>query len=156
MKNMFGALLSLLLAACATQAPVVAPVKKPLAPLVAEPTEVQLMATVDDQKSVFFLPGSAQIDAEGLRIVRRHAERLKAEPKRLLTLLGYTDDVGSPSYNLAIAEQRINAVSAQLRAQGVAARQIRRQVVGHEKLAGTCRSAACRQKMRRVELSYAN
>ncbi len=114
------------------------------------------MAAVDDENNVFFVLGSASVNAAGRMTAQRHAERLKANPKLEVTLVGYTDDLGSPSYNLAIAEQRVNAIHKELRTQGVRSNQIRRHMAGREQLAPACRSTACRKKMRRVEFVYAN
>lgn len=120
------------------------------------PSEAQLMAAVDDENNVFFVLGSSGVNAAGRLTVRRHAERLKANPKLEVTLIGYTDDLGSSSYNLAIAELRVNAIHKELRAQGVRLNQIRRHMAGREQLAPACRSTECRKKMRRVEFVYAN
>lgn len=153
---------SVLIAGCGSAPNVSPPAQTPVpvsakpALLEAQPSDAQVMATVDEEKNVFFQSGAAQIDGTGLQTIQRHAERLKANPKLFVTLLGYTDDLGSLSYNLAIAEQRINAVAKQLRAQGVPLKQIRRQVAGREAQAQACRSAECRARMRRVEFSYAD
>lgn len=120
------------------------------------PSEAQLMAAVDEENNVFFVLGSSSVNAAGRMTARRHAERLKANPKLEVTLVGYTDDLGSPSYNLAIAELRVNAIHKVLRAQGVRLNQIRRHMAGREELAPACRSTACRKKMRRVEFVYDN
>lgn len=120
------------------------------------PSDAQVMAAVDDENNVFFVLGSSMIDAVGRRKVQHHAERLKADPKLEVKLVGYTDDLGSPSYNLAIAEQRVNAIHKQLRDYGVRLNQIRRHVAGREQLAPACRTTECRQKMRRVEFNYAD
>ena len=82
------------------------------------------------------------------------AERLKSMEEGFVTLRGYTDHLGSPSYNLAIAEQRVNAVATALRRNGIAATQIRRNAVGSERGPAACRSVQCRRLMRRVELVF--
>jgi outer membrane protein OmpA-like peptidoglycan-associated protein len=53
--------------------------------------------------------------------LRQHAEYLKQNPKTVVTLVGYVDDAGSRSYNLAITEQRILAVKQLLRTYGTPA-----------------------------------
>jgi outer membrane protein OmpA-like peptidoglycan-associated protein len=141
----------------ATQEASVAPVVVKAAPVPLKPkppTEAQVMAAVDDENSVFFAVGSTQLDAAGQAKLKLHAEHLKDDQKLVVALVGHTDDQGSPSYNLAIAEQRVSAVRKQLRRYGVRSSQIRRQLGGRVKLAVTCRSAECRRKMRRVELEY--
>jgi peptidoglycan-associated lipoprotein len=116
--------------------------------------EAQVLAAVNEGNSVFFQSGRSEIDAAGERLLQQHAERLKANPRLRVTLVGHTNDLGSPAYNLAIAEQRVDAVHRRLREAGVPARQLRRYVVGAEKTSKACHSVECRRKMRRVELVY--
>lgn len=163
-RGVYPAGLLLLLAGCATQpavdqeavpepaAPRVSASKK--APAAPVTTEKQAMAAVDVENSIFFPPNGVTVDLEGRRRLAEHAEHLKANPGKVVTLIGHTDDQGSPSYNLAIAEQRVNAVHAVLRSQGVPLVQIRRYGVGSEKNELVCKSAQCRQKMRRVQLVF--
>ena len=73
----------------------------------------------------------------------------------LVVLVGHTDNQGSPTYNLAVADKRTEAVSERLRSFGVPRNQIRRLPVGSEESSKVkCDSDACRQRMRRVELVY--
>lgn len=154
----------LLLAAC-VQAPVrttgqadaVSPVaqeEKALPPVADKPSEAQIMAQVNLDNSVFFPAGGTELDAASLKRLAALAERLKAMEEGIVTLHGYTDHLGSPSYNLAIAEQRVNAVATALRRNGIAATQIRRNAVGSERVPAACRSVQCRRLMRRVELVF--
>ena len=154
----------LLLAACG-QAPVrttgqadaVSPVaqeEKALPPVADKPSEAQIMAQVNLDNSVFFPAGGTELDAASLKRLAALAERLKAMEEGIVTLHGYTDHLGSPSYNLAIAEQRVNAVATALRRNGIAATQIRRNAVGSERVPAACRSVQCRRLMRRVELVF--
>lgn len=156
-----GLFAALILAACAgTPAPKDEAVsteavaaRKPATP---EPVvgEDKLIAAVDVENSVFFPSSGTAVDADGRRRLLEHAARLKANPDLVVTLVGHTDNLGSPSYNLAIAEQRVNAVYAVLRSQGVPLIQIRRYGVGSEQMGLGCKSAQCRRKMRRVQLHY--
>lgn len=116
--------------------------------------EDKLIAAVDVENSVFFPSSGTAVDADGRRRLLEHAARLKANPDLVVTLVGHTDNLGSPSYNLAIAEQRVNAVYAVLRSQGVPLIQIRRYGVGSEQMGLGCKSAQCRRQMRRVQLHY--
>ena len=154
----------LLLAACG-QAPVrttgqadaVSPVaqeEKALPPVADKPSEAQIMAQVNLDNSVFFPAGGTELDAASLKRLAALAERLKAMEEGIVTLHGYTDHLGSPSYNLAIAEQRVNAVATALRRNGIAVTQIRRSAVGSERVPAACRSVQCRRLMRRVELVF--
>ena len=125
------------------------------APAIADkPSESQIMAQVNLDNSVFFPAGGTELDAASLKRLAALAERLKAMEEGIVTLHGYTDHLGSPSYNLAIAEQRVNAVATALRRNGIAATQIRRNAVGSERVPAACRSVQCRRLMRRVELVF--
>jgi peptidoglycan-associated lipoprotein len=52
------------------------------------------------------------------------AQALKASPQYALTLEGHADERGTPEYNLALGEQRAQAVKAYLTALGVDAARI--------------------------------
>ena len=84
----------------------------------------------------------------------QHATRIKAEPGLVVRLVGHTDDLGSRAYNLAIAEQRVNAVYGFLRRAGVPIRQLRRSGAAGDIAGKSCESTECRAKKRRVELVY--
>jgi outer membrane protein OmpA-like peptidoglycan-associated protein len=107
-----------------------------------------------DSHTIRFPPRVTTVDQIGKEKLRQHAEYLKQDPKRTIVLSGHTDDLGSRSYNLIIAEERIAAVSKLLRAYGVPNRQIQRKSVRKDKSPASCISMDCRQKMRRVELLY--
>lgn len=152
----------LLLAGCASQevfdapsapAAEAAPVK-PVQASEKKKTEAEIIAAINVENSVFFPSSGTTVDEASRQSLLKHAARLKANPNLQVTLVGHTDHLGSPSYNLAIAEQRINAVFAILRSQWIPVTQIRRQVVGSEQVPANCKSAECRRKMRRVELVF--
>jgi len=106
------------------------------------------------ENSVYFPSSRASIDERGTALLRQHAAQLKENSRLVVTLVAYTDNLGSRSYNLAIAEQRMDAVAEALHALGVPMRQIRRENAGSSKTSATCNTAVCRQQMRRVELMY--
>ena len=127
------------------------------APTVAsEPasTEAQVIASVELEYSVFFERGSTEVDDVGKALLRRHAERLKANRKERVTLIGHTENFGSREYSVAIADERVDAVYSLLRKFGVSSRQLRRYSAGMEKTRKACQSQECRPLMRRVELKY--
>lgn len=111
---------------------------------------VQAIIPVADEDNVFFALRSATIDDVQKEKLRRHADRLKANRKERVLLVGHSDNQGSRNYNLAITEERVMAVQRLLRSYGVPARQIRRN--RSAKLRVAC--AACQQQTRRVELVY--
>lgn len=125
-------------------------------PVPVEGSEKQVMAAVDTENCVFFNRGSASLDEAGRNLLRQHAERLKANPKQQVILAGFSDNVGSRTFSLALADKRITTVQMQLRELGVPARQMRRAVAGVEQNSKNCQSDECLRLMRRVEIRYVN
>lgn len=111
-------------------------------------------AAPDAAGSVYFASAETTIDETGKTVLRQQAARLKDDPRLVVTLVGYTDNQGSRSYNLALADSRMEAVAEALRALGVARKQIRRQTASGGTIED-CNTAACRQQMRRVDLVFA-
>lgn len=109
---------------------------------------------IAEGRSVFFARGSAEIEPEAIKVLELHAARLRANPRLVVTLIGHSDHLGSRSYNLAIAEQRVAAVAKVLRSMDVQRNQIRRFSLGNEKPGVSCQNETCRRKWRRVDLSY--
>lgn len=142
------------LSACGGRPAEVAPPVQPAPVKSVEHPDAALIAAVNEKNSVFFATSSAVVDADGLQKLQAHALQIKANPKWVVGLLGYTDDLGSRAYNLAIAEQRVNAVYGVLRRAGVPIRQLRRNGGASDIGSKTCESIECRAKMRRVELVY--
>lgn len=121
-----------------------------------ERSERQVVAAVDPENCVFFERGSASLDESGRALLRQHAERLKANSKQQVVLAGFSDNVGSRTFSIALADKRISTVQAQLRDYGVAPRQMRRAVAGVEQNSKACQSEECLRLMRRVEIRYIN
>lgn len=164
----FGLLvLALLIAGCGTSPP--SPPSQPelkmdTRPLALEPRDKKAPAQpaqkdvppdlIVEENNIYFSSGSTRVDAAGEQELRRHASRMAENRKMVVTLIGLTDDQGSRSFNLVIAEQRIEAVAKILRAHGVLKSQIRPYALGSKTPESACKTPACREKMRRVELDY--
>jgi len=115
----------------------------------------KVMVTANQvQNNIYFSLGGVTVNSRERAKLQQHASYLKEHPEQSVTLIGYTDDLGSRNYNVAIAEQRVAAVRKLLRSYRVPGGQIRRYSVGSEKTPKTCKTEQCRQKMRRVELRY--
>ena len=158
--QLIGFLAVLSLAGCASTPEPLVSVIKPTPPVVSEPevfpsrTETQVIASVELGNNVFFEQGAADIDELGRATLQLHAERLKANPKTRVTLIGHAESFGSRAMSIAIADKRVSMVYAQLRGYGVPPRQLLRSNVGIEKNSKACKSPECRRLMRRVELRY--
>lgn len=109
-----------------------------------------------ETEPVLFDRGSSVVDDRAMAVLRRHAERLTADPALVVTLVGRTDDLGSRSYNVAVAERRVAAVVAALRGLGVPRGQIRRASAGGEVQRVPCASDECRVSRRRVDFFFSS
>ncbi len=111
------------------------------------------IAYIDEERSIFFSLGSKTINPMEKVKLRRIASILKNDKSLFVTLAGRANDNGSRSFNLAVADARVESVSSFLRKLGVGPRQITKLVIGGEETPSACQSADCRQRMRRVELT---
>lgn len=108
----------------------------------------------DFSNNVYFAAGSTEIDARGRSTLQAWAEKLKANRDQRVALTGHTDHLGSREYNISLGQKRVEEVLRELISLGVWSRQIvRRTSYGNEAVkTPACRSAECRQTLRRVEL----
>ena len=74
--------------------------------------------------TVLFKLGTAELLPEALPALNRLAEALKARPALKLRVAGHTDKLGEPEKNLALSEQRAEAVKAYLVQTGVSAERL--------------------------------
>lgn len=103
------------------------------------------------ETSIYFPPRLTLVDSEGKAKLKVCADRLNQDTKKIVVLVGYTDGLGSKSYNLAITDQRIASVNSVLRSYGVPSKQIRRNRSNSVKTAPNCRTEICYQQKHRVE-----
>ena len=114
--------------------------------------EAEETPVIQEENAVFFTLGSATLKLKEKQKLEVIAQRLAADPSQRVLLLGHANDNGSSSYNLAVSDSRVTIVADFLRKQGVQSGRIRKQALGSEKVAASCRSSVCRQKSRRVDL----
>lgn len=107
-----------------------------------------------EDHNVFFEQGLTVVSPSEKEKLRQHGQRLKQNPKTYVTLTGYSDDLGSRNYKLAIAEERLAAVSKLLRSYGASPSQIRRNRSASVKNPPSCSTDDCLRMRRRVELVY--
>lgn len=118
-----------------------------------EPTEREAREIHGDE-CVFFSLGSSTISSKEKYKIHSLARRLLDDKNLVVTLIGHANDNGSSSFNLAVSDSRVMAVTEQLRKYGVKRSQIRKEATGSERTPKDCRSADCRQKSRRVEFVF--
>jgi len=117
----FGAAL-LALAACAeTPAPAVT------APPAPPPAATASAAPVDPNRAlpIFFEAWSALLEEPAQLALREAAERIKANPRVPVLVVGYADPRGSAEANMILSRLRARVVADALTAAGVPARRIR-------------------------------
>ena len=100
----------------------------------------------------------SDIRPSGLRDITQIAAQLRASPFGHVKVFGYTDRLGSDSYNLALSQRRANSVREVLVLQGVPAEIIRAEGLGSRDPVAQCGNMSadtlvrCLQPDRRVEI----
>lgn len=102
--------------------------------------------------NVYFSSGGADVSVEGIAVILPVSEKLKADHRQVVDLIGHADDSGSAEYCLALAARRANAVAAVLVTLGVHSAQMRTASWGCEAPEQICDSESCHAAERRVEL----
>lgn len=108
---------------------------------------------VSDQV-IYFAQGDAALSEESREKLKQAALYLKQNPKRLVTLMTFSESLGSRTFTLAIMDNRLNVVAAALHEFGVAKSRIRKTLISQKGPKGICTTLACRSSGPRVELRY--
>lgn len=103
---------------------------------------------------VFFDYDSASIRPEFQPVIDAHAKYLGAHRDRKLTVAGHTDERGGREYNLALGQQRAEAVRRALELLGARGAQVESVSFGEEKPADGGHDEAAWSHNRRAELTY--
>jgi len=119
----------------------------------ATPTPRGLLLTLGD---VLFDTGKAELNAGAGMKLDQLAQFLNAHPDRRVEIDGFTDSVGSPSFNEALSQRRAEAVKAALVTRGVDPGRIATQGYGSEYPVASNNDSAGRQLNRRVEVVIGN
>lgn len=104
--------------------------------------------------TVYFALDKYNIDQNFSKILDQHAAFLRDHPDYNVTVEGYTDERGTPEYNIALGERRANAVKMYLQGSGVSASQISIISYGKEKPAVLGHDEAAYAKNRRAIIVY--
>lgn len=178
-----SAVLSLLLAACASQ-PAPSPSKyisqsgslrvhpgllgQPVPPELQPPATVATRTTAPEAAAaetaaakpalllqpVHFEVNSAELNASGEETVRSHARRLAGDPQLRVRLEGHADERGSSEHNLRLGQKRAEAVRAALVQMGVEAKRTSIRSLGEARPRETGHDEASWAENRRVEFVY--
>lgn len=103
--------------------------------------------------TVYFAFDSYVPQEQYAKVIQAHAEFIKQTGAKVL-LEGYTDERGTPQYNVTLGSERARAVSQQLVKLGVPATSIRQLSYGEEKPAVFGHTEAEYAKNRRVVFNY--
>lgn len=115
-----------------------------------ERVEDGIVATMKDK--ILFDTNEATLKPESKASLEKISEILKKYDKTEVTVAGYTDNVGTMSYNQQLSERRANAVRLFLSNQGVAPSRMTVMGFGPDNPIATNGTAEGRAQNRRVEL----
>lgn len=103
---------------------------------------------------IYFDFDSYALKSDATPIIEKHAQYLRANPKRKLQLEGHTDNQGGREYNIALGHKRAEAVQRALTLMGASSNQIESVSFGMEKPAAQGSNETAWAKNRRVEFVY--
>ncbi len=106
------------------------------------------------KRLIYFDLDSSEVKGEFRATVSAHARHLADNAQAAVTLEGHADERGSREYNLALGEQRANAVRSLLLAGGAASAQIQAVSYGEEKPVASGHDESAWGQNRRVEIVY--
>jgi outer membrane protein OmpA-like peptidoglycan-associated protein len=117
--------------------------------LKAKPTDRGLVLTLGD---VLFETGSSTLSSGAGRNLDRLVQFLTDHPERLVQIDGFTDSIGTDSYNQDLSQHRADAVRYQLVSRGISATRIGTQGYGKSFPVASNSESGGRQLNRRVEV----
>ncbi|WP_068714077.1 peptidoglycan-associated lipoprotein Pal [Vibrio tritonius] len=107
-----------------------------------------------ENQTVYFAFDNSTIASDYEDMLAAHASYLSKNSNLKVTIEGYTDERGTPEYNIALGERRAKAVEKYLEALGVAPAQISIVSYGEEKPLVLGQSEEAYAKNRRAVLVY--
>jgi outer membrane protein OmpA-like peptidoglycan-associated protein len=117
--------------------------------LKAKPTDRGLVLTLGD---VLFDTGSSTLSSGAGRNMDRLVQFLTDHPERMVQIDGFTDSVGSDSFNQDLSQHRADAVRYQLVSRGISSTRIATQGYGKAYPVSSNSESSGRQLNRRVEV----
>ena len=107
-----------------------------------------------DQKKIYFEFNDAKVSEDSQRIIRTHAEVLSDYPDASVAISGHADERGTREYNLALGDQRGEAVSAFFQEFGIDSSRISVVSFGEERPAVVGFDESAWSLNRRAEFEY--
>jgi len=105
---------------------------------------------------VLFDFNKAELKPQGYANAQKLADYLKQNPERKVIVEGYTDSVGSDSYNQQLSERRAQAIQTALVSAGVEPSRIQTRGYGKAFPVASNSNASDRALNRRVEVTISN
>jgi peptidoglycan-associated lipoprotein len=125
-----------------------------VAPVQATAAPVDSAGPQGTARVVYFDYDSAAIRPEFQPLLDAHARFMTTHPRATLTVAGHTDERGGHEYNLALGQQRAEAVRRALRLLGVPEPRVEAISFGEEKPASEQHDESAWSRNRRAELAY--
>jgi peptidoglycan-associated lipoprotein len=129
-------------------------VNAPPPPPPPQPTATDEQLFSQNVKDVYFDYDKYDIRADQSALIQQDAQFLNQHPNMNFTIEGHCDERGSTEYNLALGDNRANAVKNALVQAGVNASRIKTISYGKEKPFCTESTEACWQQNRRGHFVY--
>ncbi len=107
-----------------------------------------------DQKTIYFEFDDSKVSEDSQRIIRAHAEVLSDYPDASVAISGHADERGTREYNLALGDQRGEAVSAFFQEFGIDSSRISVVSFGEERHAVVGFDESAWSLNRRAEFEY--
>jgi len=105
---------------------------------------------------IYFNQDSNELTEKGKEKLDRAFEIIVKNPKVEITLNGFTDSIGPPSYNKVVSESRANMVKAYLIGKGIDPSQVKTVGYGAQKFLASNRTKEGRRFNRRVEIELSS
>ena len=104
------------------------------------------------KSDILFETGKADLKPAAKENIKQLAAIIKKYPENILTVKGYTDDVGSDKINLPLSEKRAESVRSELVGSGVPASTVSSLGLGSAQPVDAGKTKNARSKNRRVEI----
>jgi peptidoglycan-associated lipoprotein len=125
-----------------------------VAPVAADPAGATVAGPANVARIIYFDYDSYVVKPQFQSVIDGHAQFLKANPARRVSIEGHTDERGGREYNLALGQRRSEAVRRALGLLGVPDAQVEAVSFGKEKPQATGSDEAAWAQNRRAEIVY--
>ncbi len=125
----------------------------PALPEAVSPAPAVANPFAEGKVTLFFLHNSNELTREAMGTLDQVADYLKTRPELRIDIRGYTDSVGTISYNLSVSQFRANSIKSYLVGKGVSEGNITALGMGPKDPIASNETPAGREQNRRVEIA---